>query len=88
MTDEERKSNIMKVYSKLGWSSDQYKGFYESDTTEEADTTEQAAASTPKDAIGIDSEYDKDNDGEDEDDINANAPDGGVSALASPKTDR
>ena len=77
MTEDKRKANILQVYIKLGWSSEQAEGLYEADTTEEADTIKQAAASTPKEAIDIDSKDNKYNDGKDEDGINADAPDGG-----------
>ena len=50
---------------------------YEADTTKETDTTEQAAASTPKDPINIASDDDNDNDDEDQDDINADTKDDG-----------
>ena len=76
MPNEERKANILQVYSKLRWLPDQAEGLYEDYTTKEVDTTEHAAASTPKDAIDIDSKDDKDNEGEYEDYINANTPDG------------
>ena len=51
MTDDERKANILAVCNKLGLSPDEDEGPYEDYTTEEADTTKQAAASTTKDAI-------------------------------------
>ena len=44
---------------------------YEADTTKETDTTEQAAAYTPKDPINIDSDDDNDNYEKYQDDINA-----------------
>ena len=63
MTDDKRKANILKVNIKLGWSPDQTEGIYEADTNKEGDTTKQASAPTPKDAIYIDIKDDKDNDG-------------------------
>ena len=54
MTDEERKANILAVCNKLGFSPDLEEGPYEANTPEEADTTKQAAASTPKDNDGKD----------------------------------
>ena len=61
MTDAKRKANILSVYNKLGLSPPQAEGLDEADMTEEADTTKKAVASTPKDAIDIDSDDDKDN---------------------------
>ena len=77
MNDDERKDNIMSVYNKLGLSPSQAEGLDESDTNEEADTTNKAAAFTPKDAIEIDSDDNKDNDGKDKDVFNADTTDGG-----------
>ena len=76
MTNAERNADILKVYKNLGLSPSQSEGLDEADTTEEADTTKKAAASTPKDAIDIDSDDNKDNYGEDKDEINADAIDG------------
>ena len=76
MTDVERKADIMLVYKNLRFYLSQAEGLDEADMTEEADTTKNAAASTPKEAIDIDRNDDKYNDGEDEDDINADATDG------------
>ena len=67
----------MTVCNKLGLPPDVDEGPYEADTNEEADTTEQAAASTPKDAIDINSNNENDNDDKDEDDINADVKDSG-----------
>ena len=50
------------VYKDLILSPSQAKGLDEADTTEEADRTKKAAASTPKDVYDIDSDDDKDND--------------------------
>ena len=70
MTDDERKADILLVYKNLGSLPSQAEGLDEVDMTEEADTTKKATASTPKDAIDIDSYDNKDNDGEDKDDNN------------------
>ena len=50
-------------------------GPYEADTNEDTDTTEQADALTPKDAINIDSDDDNNNNEEDKEDINATTKD-------------
>ena len=49
-------------------------GPYEADTTKETDTTEQAAAPTPKDTINIESGDKNDNDDKDEEDDNTLHP--------------
>ena len=77
MTDDARKASILAVCNKLGLPPDEDEGPYEADTTEETDTTKQAAASTQKHTIYIYSNDDNDNDDEDEDDINANTKDDG-----------
>ena len=77
MTDDDRKAAILAVCKKLGLPPDVQEGPYEADTIKKTDTTKQAAASTPKDAIDIDSNDDNDNDDKYENDINANAKDGG-----------
>ena len=65
MTDEERQAEISGIRKELGILPrkpiDVDEGPYEADMTEEADTTEQAAAPTPKDTINIDSGNDNDN---------------------------
>ena len=55
------------VYKDLALSPSQSKCLNGADTTEEANTTKKAAASTPKDANDIDSDDEKDDDGDDED---------------------
>ena len=77
MTDDERKSNILWVYNKLGFWPSQDEGLDEADMTEEADTKKKVAASTPKYAIDIDRDNNKDNDGKDKDDFNADTTDFG-----------
>ena len=71
MTDEERQAEISGIRKELGIllrkTPDMDEGPYEADTTEETDTTEQAAAPTPKDTINIDSGNDNDNDNDEED---------------------
>ena len=49
-------------------------GPYEADTTEETDTTDQAAAPTPKDTINIDNGGDTDNNDKDKEDDNTLHP--------------
>ena len=51
MTDDKRKAAIVEVCNKLGLPLNVDEGPYEADKTKETDTTEQAAASTPKGAI-------------------------------------
>ena len=81
MTDDERQSKIAGVRKKLGIlprdPPDVDECPYEADMTEETDTTEQAAASTPIDAIKIDSDDNNYYDEEDEDDVNADTNDDG-----------
>ena len=81
MTDDERQSKIADVRKKLGIlprdPPDVDECPYEADMNEETDTTEQAAAPTPKDAINIDSNARNDNNDEDKDDVNANTKDDG-----------
>ena len=78
MTNEERQAEIAGVRKKLGIlprkPPDVDEVPYEADTTEETDTTEQAAAPTPKDTINIDSGDDNDNDNKDEEDDNTLHP--------------
>ena len=70
MTDEERQAEIAGLRKELGILTrkppDVNEGPYEADTTKETDTTEQAAAPTPKDTINIDSGDNNDNNDEDE----------------------
>ena len=78
MTDEERQAEIYSVRKELGTLSRKPPNLdycpYESDTTEETDTTEQAVAPTPKDTINIDGGDDNDNNDEDEEDDNTLHP--------------
>ena len=78
MTNEERQAEIAGIRKELGILPrklpDVDEGPYEADTTEETDTTEQAAAPTPKDTINIDSGDDNDNDNKDEEDDNTLHP--------------
>ena len=78
MNDEERQAEIAEVRKELGIlprkPPDADEGPYESDTTEETDTTEQAVAPTPKDTININSGNDNDNDNKDEWDDNTLHP--------------
>ena len=81
MTDDERQAKIADVCKQLGIlrrkPPDVDEGPYESDTTEETNTTKQAAAPTQKDPINIDSDDDNDVDDEDEDAVNADTKDDG-----------
>ena len=83
LTDDERQAVIADVHKQLGILPKKPpnvdEGPYEADTTEDTDTTKQAAAPTPKDTINIDSDDDGDNgnDDEDEEEINADTNDGG-----------
>ena len=65
MTDDERQAEIADVRNKLGLPPDVDEGPYEADTTEETDTTKQAAAPIPNDAINIDSDDNNYNNDED-----------------------
>ena len=82
MNDDKRQAKIADIRNKLGLPPrvdpprvDE--GPYEADTTEETDTTDQAADSTPRDLINIDSDNDNENDDEDQYDINADTKDDG-----------
>ena len=81
LTDDERQAQIADVRKQLGIlprkPPDAVEGPYEADTTKDTNTTDQAAAPTPKDAINIDSDDDNDNDDEDEDEVNAETKDDG-----------
>ena len=75
MTDDERQAEIADVRNKLGLPPrvdppcvDEVP--YEADTTKETDMTKQAAATTPKDTINIDSGDDNNKDDKDEEDDN------------------
>ena len=78
ITDEERQAEISGVCKKLGIlpmnPPDVNEGPFEADMTKETDTTEQAAAPTPKVTINIDSGNDYDNDDKDEEDDNTLHP--------------
>ena len=78
MTDEERQAEIDGVRKQLGIlprkPTNVDEGPYEADTTEETYMTKQAAATTPKDTINIDSGDDNDNDDEDTEDNNTLHP--------------
>ena len=87
ITDDKRQAEIADVRNKLGlppnvrkklvFPPDVDEGPDGDDTTEETDTTKQAAGLTPKDAINIDSNEDNDKDNEDEEDINTDTKDDG-----------
>ena len=66
MTDKERQAEIAGIRKELGILPRKTPGADEGPY--EADTTNQAAATTPKDTINIDSGDDNDNDDEDEED--------------------
>ena len=72
MTDEKRQAEISGIRKKLGILPRKpfnvNEGPYEADTTKETDTTEQAAAPTPKDTININSGDENNNDDKDEED--------------------
>ena len=81
MTDDERQDKIDDVRNQLGILlrklPDMDEGPYEADTTEETDTTEQAAATTTKGQINIDSDDNNGKYDKDEDDVNADTKDDG-----------
>ena len=82
MTDDKRQAKIADVRHKIGLPPRvdpprMDEGPYEADTTKETDTTEQVAASTPKDPINIDSDDDNANNDKDQDDINSDTKDDG-----------
>ena len=81
MTDDDRQDKIDDVRNQLGILlrklPDMDEGPYEADTTEETDTTEQAAATTTKGQINIDSDDNNGKYDKDEDDVNADTKDDG-----------